>query len=226
MKLLLIEDNTTIASQIVEFLTGLGWQVDCAHNGALGIKLSGDDIFDVVLLDLNLPDIDGLDVCKAIQDVAKAKVPILMLTARSSYEEKYAGFKVGADDYLTKPFDLRELALRCDALAKRNDLHQNKRIGIGDLIVDLDTRQARRNGTILKLTSIGFDILALLAKYYPKPVSRDIIIHRIWGNSPPNSDVLKSHIYSLRLIVDKPFSHNMLETVMSVGYKLRVDKCE
>lgn len=222
MKILLVEDNQAIAQQVVEFLSGHQWTVDYAHNGEMGVKLAVEQIFDVILLDLNLPDIDGLKVCERIKQNAKVTPPILMLTARDSFEDKSAGFGYGADDYLTKPFDLRELALRCQALARRVGLHNEQVIEIGELTIDLHSQVARRQGQELQLTSIGFQLLTLLAQHYPKPLARSVIIHRLWSDSPPDSDALKSHIYSLRQALDKPFSYPMLKTVMNLGFQLEV----
>lgn len=222
LKILLVEDNHTIAKQVAEFLSGHGWQLDHADNGQLAIQLACDHIFDVVLLDLNLPDIDGLAVCKAIKTNAQVIPAILMLTARDSFKDKSAGFGSGADDYLTKPFDLRELALRCRALARRLELHTKKKIQVGELTIDLSSRTVKRAGHTLELTGIGFELLVLLAHYFPKPVPRSVIIHKLWGDSPPDSDALKSHVYSLRNSLDKPFPYPMLKTVLNLGYQLEV----
>lgn len=223
MKVLLIEDNATIAKQIVEFLSAHQWQVDYANNGKQGIELALEQIFDVILLDLNLPDIDGLQVCESIKQQAQITPPILMLTARDSFEDKSAGFHQGADDYVTKPVDLRELVLRCQALARRSELHQSQTLSVGPVELELSTRIARRNSKELQLTSVGFQLLALLAQHYPQPVSRSLMIHKLWGDSPPVSDALKSHIYSLRQALDKPFTYPMLKTVMNLGYRLEVN---
>ncbi|GGA87908.1 DNA-binding response regulator [Neiella marina] len=222
LKILLIEDNTTIASQIIEFLSSHQCQVDYAANGKLGIELALNQIFDVILLDLNLPDIDGLQVCQAIKSQASVNPPILMLTARDSFDDKSAGFHQGADDYLTKPVDLRELVLRCQALARRNTLHQSQVIELGPLELDITSQTARRDGQSLTLTSVGFQLLTLLAQSHPQPVARSLIMHKIWGDSPPDSDALKSHIYSLRQALDKPFAYPMLKTVMNLGYRLEL----
>ena len=220
MKILLIEDNHTIALQIVEFLSSHQWQVDHASNAELGSQLALAEIYDVILLDLNLPDKDGLEVCQIIKDNAQITPPILMLTARDSFEDKSAGFKQGADDYLTKPFDLRELVLRCQALTRRHNLHQSKTITLKQLTLDLSNNSASIEGKNLALTSIGFKILALLVKAYPEPVSRSFITHKLWSDSPPDSDALKSHIYTLRKALDTPLSNVTVKTVMNVGYKL------
>lgn len=222
MKILLIEDNATIAKQVLEFLSAHGCELDYAERGKRGIELATAEIFDVVLLDLNLPDIDGLEVCEQIKQQASVIPAILMLTARDSFADKAAGFGQGADDYLSKPFDLRELLLRCQALARRNQLHRSQQLSLGCLQLDLSQQKASREGQDIKLTSIGFQILALLVESYPQPVSRSLISHKLWSDSPPDSDALKSHIYSLRKALDKPFDKPMLKTVMNLGYKLEL----
>ena len=180
----------------------------------------------MVLLDLNLPDLDGLLVCQQIKQGVTSNVPILMLTARDAYEDKVKGYQQGADDYVTKPFEFRELVLRCQALARRHELHANKQIRVGDLELDLGQSRATREGQILSLTTIGFKILISLAQAYPQAVSRSVLQHKIWGDEPPDSDALKSHIYSLRNVLDKPFEQPILSTITNVGYKLSVVKDE
>lgn len=222
LTLLLIEDNLTIARQLSEFFEGLGWQIDHATQGDQGIELALKHAYDVIVLDLNLPDLDGLKVCEEIKQRSLVNLPVLMLTARDSFEDKARGFGQGADDYVTKPFEFRELALRCQALTKRNQLHQNKTICIGDLVVDRAQRTAHREGEKIKLTKIGFDILVALAEAYPEAVTRTALTHKVWSDDPPDSDVLRAHIYSLRNALDKPFSVPMLTTIINVGYKLEL----
>lgn len=220
MKILLIEDNHTIRHQIGEFLAGLQWSVDFAHNGRLGIKLAVEHIYDVILLDLNLPDLDGLAVCHEIKRNANLSPAILVITARDSFEDKVAGFKHGGDDYMTKPFDLRELALRCEALARRQLLHKPKTVVLGELTLDSRSKTAMSGESLLELTSIGYRILEILVHSYPEPVPRAYITHQIWGDTPPETDALKSHIYSLRKSLFKSFGRPILKTVMNAGYKL------
>jgi DNA-binding response OmpR family regulator len=226
MKVLFIEDNDTIARQAGEFLANHHWSVDFAHNARLGIELTLAHFYDVILLDLNLPDLDGLAVCEQIKAHTEVTPPILILTARDSFESKAAGFRHGADDYLTKPFDLRELVLRCEALARRHSLHQPKTLTLGDLELDLRTKTATRQKIPLELTSVGFRVLELLVKCYPEPASRSYITHQLWGENPPESDALKSHIYALRKALDKPFAYPMLKTVMNAGFKLELPYAE
>ena len=221
MTALLIEDNQAIANQIVSFLEGHGWTVDYAATGKLGSDLALSMKFDVIILDLNLPDIDGLTVCSTIKQGATSNPPILMLTARDSFEDKHKGFNLGADDYLTKPFDLRELVLRCDALSRRNQLHENHVITIGDLSIDSRAHQATWQGKPMKLTKVGFVILKKLADSYPYPVSRTDIIEQVWGEEPPESNALKSHIYTLRKSFEQIGVENILCTISNIGYQLK-----
>jgi DNA-binding response OmpR family regulator len=220
LKILIIEDNPTIARQLGEFLSAHRWQVDFAQNAGLGIQLALEQIYDVVLLDLHLPDMDGLLVCEQIKSRASVVPPILMLTARDSFEDKAAGFHCGADDYLTKPFDLRELVLRCEALSRRHNLHQPKSMHLGDLLLDTKNKIAWHRSEKLELTSIGFQILEVLVKSYPNVCLRSLLIHQLWGDNPPESDALKSHIYALRKCLDKSFAKPMIKTLMNLGYKL------
>lgn len=222
MKILLIEDNRTIGKQVIEFLEGHQWLVDYADCGSLGIELGIAQAYDVILLDLNLPDIDGLEVCRHIKQNSEIAPPILMLTARDDFTDKAQGFNCGADDYVTKPFDLRELALRCEALARRQQLFQNKNILVGELSIDRVSHMATRGDTRLQLTTIGFKILLILAQHYPNPVSRSMLLEKIWGDELPDSDALRSHIYGLRNALDKPFDFSMLKTITNVGFKLQV----
>lgn len=222
LSLLLIEDNLPIAQQLVEFVEGIGWEMDHALRGGQGIQLALENAYDLVILDINLPDTDGFDVCKQIKERSQVNLPILMLTARDAFEDKAEGFGQGADDYVTKPFEFRELALRCQALARRRDLHRDKTIRVGDLVLDRAQRSATRAGQPLKLTKIGFDILAELAEAYPQAVTRTQLTHKLWAQDPPDSDTLRSHIYSLRNALDKPFETTMLTTIINVGYKLEL----
>jgi DNA-binding response OmpR family regulator len=222
VKILLIEDNSAIAKQIGEFLSSIQWHLDFASTARLGVSLALEHIYDVILLDLNLPDGDGLDICAEIKSRSNVTPPVLILTARDSFEDKAAGFYRGADDYLTKPFDLRELVLRCEALARRQLLHQPKSLRLDQLTLDTNSKIAFYSGMQLELTGVGFHILALLVKAYPQPVSRSFISHQLWGDNPPESDALKSHIYALRKSLDNTIGIPVLKTIMNVGFKLEL----
>ena len=223
LTILVVEDHPTIARQIVGFLEGLKWQTDHAATGALAIGLATREAYDVVLLDLNLPDLDGLEVCRAIKARAPRNVPVLMLTARDAFEDKARGFNEGADYYLTKPFDLRELALRCEALARRGQLRVDQEMRVGPLTLLSREKRALHDGAPLALTLVGFRILSMLCGAYPQAVSRSALMHELWGANPPDSDALKSHIYALRKQLELAGAGNMITTIPQLGYRLALD---
>jgi len=220
LTILVVEDHPTIARQVVAFLDGLQWHTDHAASGALAIELATREAYDVVLLDLNLPDMDGLEVCRAIKQRAPRNVPVLMLTARDAFEDKARGFNEGADDYLTKPFDLRELALRCEALARRSQLHVSQEIQLGPLMLLQREKRALYHNTPLSLTQIGFKLLLKLCSAYPQSVSRSALTHEVWGANPPDSDALKSHIYALRKQLEQAGAEQLIVTIPQLGYRL------
>lgn len=220
IRILLVEDNLAIAKQVAGFLEGLKWQVDFAATGQQGLDLALTHTFDVIILDLNLPDMDGLDVCQQVKQNATRVTPVLMLTARDAFTDKAKGFGQGADDYLTKPFDFRELALRVEALARRPQLHTNTQIREGHLTLDTRAKSVHWQQQPVTVTGVGFSILHKLLVEYPYPVSRSDLITHIWGDEPPESNALKSHMYSLRKALEKTSGEPLLETISSIGYKL------
>jgi DNA-binding response OmpR family regulator len=222
LTVLVVEDHPTIAGQIVDFLDGLKWQTDHAATGALAIDLATREAYDVVLLDLNLPDLDGLEVCRAIKARAPRNLPVLMLTARDAFEDKASGFHCGADDYLTKPFDLRELALRCEALARRGQLHVSQEMCVGPMTLLSREKRALYEGAPVPLTQVGFRILFELCTAWPQAVSRSTLMHRLWGADPPDSDALKSHIYALRRQLEGASGRNLIVTIPHLGYRLEL----
>ncbi|MEM9304244.1 MAG: response regulator transcription factor, partial [Pseudomonadota bacterium] len=151
-------------------------------------------------------------------------LPILMLTARDTLDDKIVGFEAGADDYLTKPFALEELLLRCHALGRRHQLHRDDVLAIGDLAIDRRLRTATRAGQPLALNHTPFDILVALAEAHPAVMTRSELTDRIWGDDPPTSDALATHIYSLRQALDRPFDSPMLKTLHGVGFRLEVGR--
>jgi len=220
MKILLIEDNHAIASQITAFLEAQGWELDYAATGKQGVELALANHFDVIILDLNLPDIDGLDVSMRIKNEHSINTPILMLTARDAFEDKAKGFGKGADDYLTKPFDLRELVLRCEAMKRRPMLHQESTVQRGKLQLNKKAFVAKWNEKTIKTTKIGFSILAKLEEEYPYPVSRSDLLQHLWGDEPPQSNALKSHMYALRKATQEVHKESLILTISNIGYKL------
>jgi len=219
-RILLIEDNHAIAQQLCDFLEQENFQVDYACNGRIGLNLVRKNPYDVIVLDLMLPDIDGIEVCRQIKANNETLIPILMLTARDSLSDKGVGFDSGADDYLTKPFELQEVAMRCTALARRQQLYQSKKIVIGELELDTQQHFVKRKEQLINLSAMDFKILMLLAKAYPNALSRTDIIAQVWGDDFPDSDVLRSHIYTLRNAIDKSFEYPIIKTIHGVGFKL------
>lgn len=220
MKVLLIEDNGVLAEQIGEFLADNEVVVDFASTARHGTHLALSETYDLVIVDVMLPDSNGFEVTKTIKQKSAIHLPILMLTARDAIADKTEGFTAGADDYLTKPFDLHELLLRCRSLCRRHQLYQPRVLTVGPLTLDSVSRVAHRSGRELHLGQIPFQILETLVEAYPQPASRALLIHRIWGDEPPETDALKSHIYQLRNILDKDFDYPMLKTVTNLGYRL------
>jgi len=222
LSILLIEDEMEIAASIIDFLEGEGHRLDYAADGRQGLDLALGGSYDVVLLDLRLPRLDGLAVCRQLRQTAERHLPILMLTARDTLDDKIEGFDAGADDYLTKPFALEELLLRCNALGRRHQLHRTHLLTIGDLRIDRRRRSATRAGESLDLHHTPFDILVALAEAYPAVITRSELSRRIWGDAPPTSDALATHIYSLRQALDRDFATPMLKTLHGVGLRLEV----
>ncbi|MFT4925338.1 MAG: DNA-binding response OmpR family regulator [Phenylobacterium sp.] len=220
LTILIIEDQRDIAQNIADHLENRGHTIDYASDGNQGLTLALGNHYDVVILDLTMPGMDGLQVCRHIREQAKVELPILMLTARDTLDDKVKGFEVGADDYLTKPFALEELEVRCLALSRRRLLQSSHKISIGTLEIDRKTQQVSRENTELVLGSMNYNILLILAEAYPQVITRSELCQRLWGDEPTESDALRSHIYQLRRVLDKPFTTPVLKTVHGVGFVL------
>ncbi len=222
LNVLLVEDQSDIATNIADYMESKNHVLDFAHQGKLGLELALSNQYDVVILDLNLPVLDGLEVCMQLREKSARHIPILMLTARDSIEDKVSGFSVGADDYLTKPFSLQELEVRCLALSRRHLLQTKDVLTFGELSVDRKLKQVKRANKVVEVSSMGFRILMILAEAYPQVVSRSQLTQKLWGDEPTESDAIRSHIYQLRCVLDKPFDVPMLKTVHGVGFTLDV----
>ena len=222
LRILIVEDNTDIAENIGDYLEQQGHVLDFAMDGIGGLHLALTHDFDVIVLDVMLPGMDGLTFCRKLRKEANRKTPVLMLTARDTLSDKLEGFEAGTDDYLVKPFALEELAARIAALARRGDQSASTRICVADLEVDIGKMQVQRAGRKIELNRACLKILIMLMKAHPNIVTRKELEHSLWADKPPGSDVLRSHIYALRSAIDKPFKHSLLETVHGVGYRLVV----
>jgi len=218
--ILLVEDQLSIAQNIAEYMEAKKHIFDFAHQGKQGLALALENPYDLIILDLNLPMMDGLEVCQQLRAKSTSHIPILMLTARDSVDDKVSGFTVGADDYLTKPFSLQELEVRCLALSRRHLLQTEDVLMLGPLAFDRKRKQVKRDGKILELHTMGFRILTILIEAYPQVVSRSQLSQKLWGDEPTESDAMRSHIYQLRGVLDKPFDFPLLKTVHGVGFTL------
>lgn len=220
--ILVVEDQQSIAQNIANYMEAKGHVLDFATQGNQGLELALANHYDLVILDLNLPIMDGLEVCKQLREKSNHHVPIIMLTARDSIDDKVTGFTVGADDYLTKPFSLEELEVRCFALSRRHLLQTNDTLTFDKLVIDRKRQKVTREGQSLELHSMGYRILAILVEAYPQVVSRSTLSQKLWGDEPTESDALRSHIYQLRNILDKPFDYPMIKTMHGIGFVLDV----
>jgi DNA-binding response OmpR family regulator len=217
---LLVEDHRELAETVGAFLEASGYVVDYAADGLVALHLAVTESYDLIVLDVMLPGLDGIEVCRRLRGDAKLSTPIIMLTARDQLQDKLAGFDVGADDYLVKPFDMPELVARIEALIRRNKGIEAK-YQIGELTMDVDTLEVTRAGQPISLSKTVFEILKVLMREHPKVVSRNDLERELWGEDPPDSDALRSHLYNLRQAVDKPFDDSMIETVTGHGYRIR-----
>jgi len=220
MRVLVIEDNSDIAANIGDFLGEQGFVVDFAADGITGLHLAVVEDFEVIVLDLNLPGMDGLDVVRKLREDARKQTPVLMLTARDSLEQKLTGFESGADDYLVKPFALQELLARVQVLGRRGKGPKTRLLTVGALEYNLDTLTVSREGRALQLNPTGLKLLQCLMESSPSVVTRRELEMRVWGEELPDSDSLRVHIHGLRAAIDKPFGKPLIHTRHGIGYCL------
>lgn len=220
----MVEDEREIARLVEIHLRDQGWEVTVCHDGPSGLAAASSGQFDLVVLDLMLPGVDGLEVCRRIRAAADY-LPILMLTARSSELDRVLGLEIGADDYLTKPFSVRELVARVKAILRREEALADRvpesRLEIGELTVDLDRRLVTKGEQEIELTAKEFDLLAFFAAHPGRVYSRAELLDHVWGYGHGGYEhTVNSHINRLRAkIEDDPGSPKLVLTVWGVGYK-------
>lgn len=221
MKILIVEDNSDLAANLGDFLELQGHLVDFAKDGVSGLEMASRMDFDAIVLDIMLPGISGLEVCSQLRKVAKKATPILMLTAKDTVEDKLIGFDCGADDYLVKPFSLREVNARLLALDRRaSNSVVEEVLQVADLELDLGTLTVKRRQDVIKLTPLELRILEILMRKSPNLVTRKSLEKEIWGDYPPDSDTLRTHIHGLRTAIDKDFDNKLLHTVRGQGFRI------
>jgi len=222
MYILVIEDNPDLVANLYDFLEPRDYIVDAAYDARSGLRFARDNDYDAIILDLMLPDMDGLNVCSRLRDAGNI-TPVLMLTARDTLEDKLEGFARGTDDYLVKPFAMQELDVRLKALVRRVRGEQSRELlRVADLVFDPATLHVQRGGKPISLPPIPLKILALLIRQSPRVVPRREIERRIWGDIRPDSDALRAHISVLRAAIDRPFAKQLMRTVHGIGYQLAV----
>ncbi|UHG93860.1 response regulator transcription factor [Spirosoma oryzicola] len=221
MKILLVEDEERLASFIRKGMSAEGYEVEIAYDGRIGLSLFRGDEYGIIILDVNLPHINGIELCRMIRSENEA-VPVLMLTALDSLADKSDGFNAGADDYLAKPFEFQELLLRVRALTRRNGTKQKQVLRLADLELNLDTQTATRAGERLDLTTREYALLEYLMLNKGKIVSRIDISEQVWNlNFDSSTNVIDVYVSYLRKKIDKGFSPKLLHTIVGMGYVLR-----
>ncbi|RYF70760.1 MAG: response regulator transcription factor [Cytophagaceae bacterium] len=221
MKILIVEDEERLVSFIRKGMLAEGYEVDMAYDGRIGLSLFRKEAYDIIILDVNLPHINGFELCRLIR-ADNETVPVLILTALDSLANKADGFNAGADDYLAKPFEFQELLLRVRALTRRNGPKHQHVLRLADLELNLDTKTVIRAGQRVDLTTREYALMEYLMLNKGKVISRIDISERVWNlNFDSNTNVIDVYVSYLRKKIDKDFSPKLLHTIVGMGYVLR-----
>jgi DNA-binding response OmpR family regulator len=222
MRLLIVEDERTLADVLARGFREQGYAVDTAHDGEGGLHFAESEPYDLIVLDLMLPKLNGYEVCRRLR-AARSRVPILMLTARDSVDDRVGGLDSGADDYLIKPFAFRELLARVRALLRREGLSKNPLLRAGDLELDTSTRSVRRGERAVELTSKEYAILEYFVRNPNRVLSRTQIAEHTWDHGfVALSNVVDVYVRALRRKLRDDHEPRLLRTVRGVGYQLKV----
>lgn len=227
MRILLVEDNRDILANMADYLQIKGYTVDCAQDGLAGLRLASSEHYDLLVLDIMLPGIDGYTLCRRLREDARRDTPVIMLTARDQLDDRLQGFQAGADDYLVKPFAFSELIARIQGLLRRSAQHQpestSNRLALHDLEMDLARRKVSRNGQRIDLSAKEFLLLSLFLRKQGEVLSRTEIAEQVWDmNFDSNTNVVEVSIKRLRAKMDTPFEIPLLHTVRGMGYVLEL----
>jgi two-component system response regulator MprA len=219
-RILIIEDDPAILKVLQRGLAYEGYPVDVATDGRTGLNLAHDHHPDLVILDWMLPGMDGLEVCRRLR--LQGGLPILMLTAKDTIQDRVQGLDAGADDYIVKPFNLDELTARIRALFRRTQTERNQVYQFADLVMDSDSRQVRRGERLVPLTAKEYELLELFLRHPRQVLTREVIFDRVWGyDFGGESNVLEVYIRYLRQKLEAENESRLIHTVRSVGYVLR-----
>jgi DNA-binding response OmpR family regulator len=222
MHVLVVEDEKRLAFLLRRVLLEERHSVDLAHDGHSGLDLALSGTYDVVILDIMLPGLDGLEICRQMR-AERVMTPVLMLTARGEVEDRVTGLNIGADDYLTKPFAMEELLARINALLRRRErlFDDNLLLTVGDLTLDLVRHEARRAGQVIELTAKEFALLEYLMRHAGQALTRTQITDAVWRyDLDALSNVVDLYIHYLRDKIDQGFAYPLIKTVRGVGYKI------
>ena len=223
MRILLVEDEAKLAALLQRGLREEGVTADVAGTGAEGLWCAAENPYDVIVLDVMLPDLDGLEVCRRVRAVDD-RTPILLLTALGGVPDRVAGLGAGADDYLSKPFAFDELLARLRALARRADVRRSDLLAVGDLTIDVVAHQVRRGAQEILLSQQEFALLEAMARRPGEVLSRDRLLHLAWDVAyEARSNVVDVCVKGLRDRIDRPFGRQSLQTVRGLGYRLVAD---
>ncbi|MGH8528271.1 MAG: response regulator transcription factor [Nevskiales bacterium] len=224
MRILIIEDDPDLAAIVGAYLESRGHLMDYAQDGALGLQLAQTKTPDTVILDLMLPGLDGLELCRRLREGSGAQLPVLMLTARDTLDDKLKGFKAGADDYLVKPFSMQELEARLLALYQRHKLSKRGQVlRVADLNYNLDTEEVRRGKRLIRLKPAARKLLAYLMRASHRVVSRQELEQVLWADEPPDRDALRVHIHAIRSTIDGQGEVPLVHTIRGAGYRISDD---
>lgn len=224
MQILVIEDEQRMANLLRQCLTEEGHHVLVAYEGREGLELARSPGLDVIVLDLMLPGIGGLNIAETLRQEGN-RVPILMLTARDAEEDIVRGLNAGADDYMTKPFSFDVFLARIRAVARRGPVSSPVSYRIADLVIDTATRHVQRKTRSVALTAREYDLLELLARSSPRVLTRDAIIQAVWGfDSDVSENNLEAFVHLLRAKLEYPGEPKLIHTIRGVGYVLRGDQ--
>lgn len=220
-RILVVEDEINIADVIRRGLVYKGYEVDVAHSGEDALRLARDNLPDLVILDLMLPDMDGVEVCKRMR--AADDVPIIMLTARDAVADKVGGLEAGADDYMTKPFEFDELIARVNAaLRRRQSSGAREEFKVADLLVRPASREVTRGGRAIELTNREFELLEYLARHAGQVVTKETLFERVWGyDFDVESDAIKVYVSYLRKKLNANDEPDLIHAIRGVGYVLK-----
>lgn len=224
LRILVVEDNRDLAANVGDYFADKGHTIDFAMDGVTGLHLAVTQPLDVIVLDIMLPGMDGLELCRKLREEAGLCTPVLMLTARDTLADKLDGFDMGADDYVVKPFALKELEARLKALVRRAKRDLSRVLDCGELRIDTGRRLVTRAGVAVELNRSCYRILVELMSKSPDVVTREDLEHLLWGDMRPASDALRSHVYALRKAIDTSGEPSLVETVHGFGFRIGAGK--